>query len=412
MRKVAADARVWLLIAAGLRLAFALKLGGARLYQIDESGFVKAALGLAQSGSFGPHALAPLVPAFFALFFRCLGPSFLFPRMAQALLGVLTAWIIGRMAQDLSGSRRAGLFALAAASSYPFFVYYNGLLLSETLYTLLATAGLWLACRNLSADRFSWAGWILGAFCLGLAALARPEAEFIAAGLWILALVFTMTRFKRLSRRAWAAGVLCWALPIAAWCARNKIEAGTFKLDDHGGITMLHGTLLLDLNEIDTSVAMRALEKMPFYERAQSLPEPERDKIYFRRALKFMAENPGKTLRQWAYKFVSFWRFYPRPRKRYTETALSSPNLGLSRAALIATSLLFEPWLILGGALGLCLLLKQRPEAALLCAFILAETAVHMISVSQMRYRLPVMPEMILGFSVLADRLLPRKPAS
>ncbi len=395
-------------LAAGLalliRAAFVLKLGASRFYQIDEGGFTADALRLTRDGSFGPHALAPLVPAFFAGFFRLLGPSLLYPRLGNAVLGALLVLVVGRMTEDLSGSRRAGRFALFISCLYPFFVYYSGLLLSEIPYTLAATAGLWLFARSLEPERFSAGAWALGAFLLGAAALARPEAEFIVPCLWALALFFVLAR--RLSAKAWAAGILCWLLPVAMWCARNRIEAGTFKLDDHGGITLLEGTMLLDLNEIDTGVAVKTLEQTPFYQKAQSLSEPAQDGLYFHEALKFMAENPVETLGQWAYKFVSFWRFYPRPGKRYIDTKTSEPNLGLRHDALIAVSLLTEPWLILGGAWGLLLLWRKRAEISILILFVLATMGIHMVSVSQMRYRLPVMPEMILGFCVLADEVL------
>ena len=407
MKKIRPAEWLWVLAEFLIRAAFVFKLDPARFYQIDEGGFAADARRLVQNGTFGPHALAPLAPAFFAGFFRLLGPSLLYPRLGEAALGALLVLIIGRMTEELSGSRRAGLFALAVSCVYPFFVYYSGLLLSETIYTLIVTTGLWLFARNLEPGRFSPALWAAGTFLLGLSALARPEAEFIIPCLFVLTLFFI--RSGRLSRKAWAAGILCWIFPIAIWCVRNKLEAGTFKLDDHGGITLIEGTMFLTLNEIDTGVAVAALKKMPFYQQAQSLPEPEQDRAYFRQALGFMAGHPVQTLGQWGYKFVSFWRFYPRPGKRYIDTATSEPNMGLGHAALIAVSLFTEPWLILGGLWGLLLLLRKRTEISVLLVFILATMGIHMVSVSQMRYRLPVMPEMILGFCALADWLLEKR---
>ncbi|MHB2025230.1 MAG: ArnT family glycosyltransferase [Elusimicrobiota bacterium] len=400
MKKFWDKEKFWVALAGALRLAFISTLSASRLYQIDEGGFVFAARRLAQTGSFGPHAISPLAPAFFAVFFRCFGPSFLFPRLGEAAAGVLTAWVTGRMAATISGSRAAGILALAISAVYPFFIYYNGLLMSETLYTLAATAGLWLFVQGFSPLSFSLPKWVLANVFLGLAALARPEAQAIIPGLWCLSAIFFLR--KKISGKALAAGVLFSALPIAAWCARNKISAGTLKLDDHGGMTLLHGTMFLDLNEVDTELAMRALKKTPFYQNARSLPEAERDKIYYQEAFKFMAAHPEETLRQWAYKFISFWRFYPRMNKKYIESGSSRPNLGLSKAVLAAISLLFEPWLIIGGLIGLSKLVWRKPEAFCLAVFLLGTMAVHMISVSQMRYRLPVMPLLIVGFSALA----------
>jgi len=51
------------------------------------------------------------------------------------------------------------------------------------------------------------------------------------------------------------------SLPLLLWCHRNKSITGHFNIDNHGGVTLLHGTVLLDYNEIDTGVAMKELEK-------------------------------------------------------------------------------------------------------------------------------------------------------
>jgi hypothetical protein len=173
-------------------------------------------------------------------------------------------------------------------------------------------------------------------------------------------------------------------------------------LDIHGGITMLHGTLLLDENEVDTGVAMAALEKMPFYQRSLSLPMAERDRIYLRQSLSFMRDNPGRVARQWCRKLVNFWRLYPRTNKAYREDVYSHPGAGLGRAALVAVSLACEPALIIGGFWGLWGLRRRWGELFPLGLFLLGTTAIHMVSVSQMRYRLAVMPILMLSAAVAA----------
>lgn len=402
---------IWLLLAAVLRLAFVLKAGG-RFHQIDESGFDAIAWNLARTGTLsagGPPVTAPPVPvAFFALCYRLCGHGLLYPRLAQALVSAGTAGLVGRMTARLSGSSAAGRLALIAAALYPFFIYYSGMVLSETLYLAALVPGLWWLCESLQDRGASWWRPAAGGLALAAAALCRAEAMPVAAVIWAAGLGACL--LGRWRWRACLAAVLAWSLPLAAWCGRNRMAAGSFALDLHGGVTLLHGTLLFDDNEIDTSVAMAALEKQPFYQGSLALPPAQRDRLYLRQGLAFMRDNPGRVARQWARKFVSFWRFYPRTDKAYHESARSHPGAGLGRGALVAVSLACEPALIVFGLWGLWGLRRRWGELFPLALFLLGTMAVHVISVSQMRYRLPIMPLLILGAAAAcAPRPAPRR---
>ncbi|MDD5627705.1 MAG: hypothetical protein PHU21_01480 [Elusimicrobia bacterium] len=399
----------WLALALALRLAFALKLGGQAL-QTDESGFRAVAWNLASLGTLGENgerlAMAPLPAAFFALCFRLGGDHLLWPRLAQAFVSAGTAWALGRMTWRLSGSAAAGRLALAAAAVYPFFIYYSGMVLSETLYLAAVVPALWLLCASLQ-ERGASALTAAGAgLAWSLAALCRAEAMPIGALLWLAGLAACLA--GRWSGRALCAAVLAWSLPLGAWCARNRAVAGAFALDLHGGITMLDGTVFFDLNEVETGLARSALRSTPFYAEGQRLSAAERDRLYLRESLAFMRAHPGATLKQWARKTVNFWRFYPRSDKGFREDSYSHPGAGLGRAALAAVSLACEPALILLGFWGLWGLRRRWAELFPLGLFLLATMAVHVVSVSQMRYRLAVMPVLIFAAAAaLAARLRP-----
>ena len=393
----------WLGLALGLRLVFVLKLGG-RFHQTDEAGFAGLAWNLAATGTLGkdgaPWAIPPIPAAFCALWFRLCGHSLLYPRLAQAFVSAGTAWVLGRMTASLGASRTAGRSAFILAAVYPFFIYYSGMVLSETLYLAAVVPGLWALCASLQERGASWRLPAAGGSALAAAALCRPEAMPIAVLFWLAGLAAWL--LGRWSGRALCAAVLAWALPLTAWCVRNRAAVGAFALDLHGGITMLHGTLLFDENEVDTGVAMAAVEKMPFYQQSLSLPPAERDRLYLRQSLSFMRENPGRVARQWRRKFVNFWRLYPRTDKAYREDFYSHPGAGLGRAALVAVSLACEPALIIGGFWGLWGLRRRWGELYPLGLFLLGTMAIHVVSVSQMRYRLAVMPILILGAAVAA----------
>lgn len=397
----------WLALAFALRAAFALKLDG-RMIQLDENAFDAVAWNLAASRSFGPPGtvMPPLPPLFFSLFYL-VGHYPVLARLGQAVVSTAAAWALGTAAREWTGSKLAGRLSLAIAAVYPFFIYYSGTLLSETLYVACLVAGMLELGRAVKGPGGETSAAKAGLW-LGLAALARAEGAFIWAVLWALAAIAAARRVW--PWRAWAVAAACWALPILGWCARNKAVTGHFALDLHGGRTLLHGTMFFELNEMDTSYAEAALQSEPWYQEAQALPEGERDAFFKAKAFAFMRENPWRMLAQWRRKFVSFWRFYPRTDKAYADDVRSRPAAGASRKALAIVSLLFEPWLILGGAAGLSLMMRKDPATFAMPLFVLGTMGIHLISVSQMRYRLPAMPWLILGAAwLIARRLEPAK---
>lgn len=398
----------WLILAFCLRLAFALKLGNG-FYQSDETGFHNAAMNLASYGVFGntKQALAGApIPAFFlSIFFFLFGDHPLYARLGLTLPGTFLVWIIWRMTEDLSQSKVAGKIALLIATIYPFFIYYGSLMMSETSYLVFVTLGFWWFCKNLDENGENFWRAIMAGIALALAGLSRPEGVVIMIGIWIFSFAFSHKNSRLL--KSLGLSFLCWASILAMWSLRNRIETGSFALDSHGGISLIDGTLLFNLNEQDTEVAMQALRRSPLYAEASRLPPHEQDQLYWNAAIEFMATHPKEVFRQWCRKSVNFWRFYPRTDKIYAETNFTQANVGLKRKKLVLLSLLFEPWLILGGILGLFQLQRKMPGVFYpVLLFIGATFFVHVVSVSQMRYRLPIMPFLIIGFSWLLAKKL------
>ncbi len=408
LEELAGSQTFWVACALVLRLGFVVVLGD-RFYQMDEGGYSSLARSLAFWGVYGSEG-EPVVgalgaPLFFSLFYRLWdGPEL--ARLGQAILSAATAWGIGRLTLEATGSSRAGLWALAVSAVYPFFIYYSGLLMSETLYLAAVVAGLWALLRSLG-DRGKTVRYAAAAG-LAFAAAGLTRTEGVPIALVLVGALGGLVAARRYAWKSWLICAVCWAVPLCGWAARNQVHSGKFTLDLHGGMTLLHGTMLYDIDQQDTLYSQQAFELTPMYRKGREMDEAERDRYYRQLALDYMRDNPATTLRHWILKAVSFWRFYPRMDKEYPDNAQARPDVGASRKVLVLISLLFEPALILGGFAGAWRLRERFRTLFPLYWMVLATFGVHVIVVSQMRYRLPIMPCMILFACAWADGSLSR----
>lgn len=392
-----------LLAALAVRLGFAFSLGS-RVVQPDEGVYLNLARNLHEQRVFGLEGVPtadrpPGLPLLVAAVFELAGPRVPAARAANALLGTLAVWLIFGYASAAFG-RREGLAAAAAAALYPFFVYWSGVVMTENLTVCLVLAACWASesFRKSPEPRLAAPAGLLW----GLAALTRTQNlafPFLLAP-WLL---------RGPGKRTRAAAVLVFlaaaAAPSALWSARNKAVLGSGALDTHSGYTLIIRTMFYEQDNIDTGVAAEALARTDIYREAMKLPPAERDRAFRRAAVGFIRDNPLTYLRNCARNFIQLWRFYPRLDKTVYERGAF---LGGDRSRFAAVSLLTEPALIALGAAGLWLAAGRGLPVLLPCLFIGYTTAVHSLVIAQMRYRLPMMPFVIMFAAVALVRITER----
>lgn len=399
----------WVVVAFVLRAGFALVLGNG-FYQADEAGWHAQALSWSQYFVFGVGGKAavvtPLPSVLFGTAYFIFGPSKLAARLVQAAVGAAVVWALGKTAETASGSSRVGLIATAIAAVYPFFIYYSGVLMSETLYLFGAVCGLGFCVKSLSERGASLPTAAGAGVFWALAGLSRTEGVPIALFLWLALLGLSV--LGRYSPKAFALAVLCWTVPLAGWAVRNHGIVGRYTLDTHGGITFLDGSMNFDLNEQDTLFARQAFRMTDVYRRGMAMSEIDRDDYFRAAAFSWMRANPGQVLRQWIHKAFNFWRFYPRLNKEIP-AASSDARAGMKVWILAAVSLMTEPALIFLGFWGAWTLRERFSELFPFYWMILATFGVHVIVISQMRYRLPVMPVLIIFAATRLNSFLPKE---
>ena len=158
-------------------------------------------------------------------------------RLTMAVLGTVAVVVIGLLARRLAGDR-AGWIAAGIAAIYPNLWVNDGLIMSETLATLVVALALFYAYRLIREPNV-WNALIVGALC-GLAALTRAELVLLVP---LLAVPAALVARSVATAQRWklaGIGVLAAAVLIGPWVGYNlsRFKEPTY-LSTNDGIALL-----------------------------------------------------------------------------------------------------------------------------------------------------------------------------
>ena len=158
-------------------------------------------------------------------------------RLTMAVLGTVAVVVIGLLARRLAGGR-AGWIAAGIAAIYPNLWVNDGLIMSETIATLVVALALLYAYR-LIREPNTWNALIVGALC-GLAALTRAELVLLVP---LLAVPAALVARSVATAQRWklaGVGVLAAAVLVAPWVGYNlaRFDEPTY-LSTNDGIALL-----------------------------------------------------------------------------------------------------------------------------------------------------------------------------
>ena len=283
-----------------------------------------------------PYFRPPGYPFFLAAVYRVAGPGYIWPRVAQMILGLLSCWLLYRLARHAYG-RASALFAAALASIYWLFIFFEGELMAVSLLVFLLLATLTFVARwrqELSVRRAATAGVLLG-----LTALVRPNAAilppvFLLWALWLawrrgrpsgwLGLSFWRLSFRRLSFwRPALAFLATFALTTAPATLRNLAVADDWVwITSNAGVNLFVGSHpqsdgispgVGELGEIsglgsgwdsfDYPVIAAGVERAT----GRALADSEVSAYFTRRALDYIVSQPVAVARLTLRKLALFW---------------------------------------------------------------------------------------------------------
>lgn len=381
-------------LACVLALAFGLRLTAAiglqvvldhslhRSYLIpgDADGYWHLAEDLAEGREFSIYTpprrvlRTPGFPAILATSIAAFGDHHLPARILLAAIGTAACVGVYGLARTLFGPK-AGLAAAALAAVLPMFVGFTPLILSETAFAAALVVSLIPAVRLLQALRIHetttkhWLGFAaLTGLLIGVANLVRPSWMLAAPIIGVAAIVANRGRAA-----GWlAAATICGALflTLLPWGLRNQRITGHLVLT-----TLWMGPSLYDgLNPEATGDS-----DMAFFDRDNllaTMSEYDVDREYRDRAWAFARQNPGRAFELGLIKLSRFWKPWPN----------TSQFSGWPARLVVLAS--FVPLMLLA-AYGFW---QARPSWIALAATVgplLYFSAVHMVFVGSLRYRLP-----------------------
>ncbi len=327
-----------------------------------------------------------LYPLMIAGVYAVLGPNVGAVRVVQAVLGALA--VAGTYALGREILRPAvGLVAAGISALYPFFIYYSGQLLTETLFMTLIVGvflvGYWAVAQR-SATWFA----VLGLLA-GLAALCRAEVFYFGPlfGAWC-----AWRSSKLPLRRVRLAGIALLAMlaVMLPWGLRNQATHGQMILTT----TKLGYNLYKYYHPMMT--ADQTVPVVPFPDFGERT-EPQREALLREEGLRFMRQDPPRTLWFMAHKLVLLFKLTPSNavNQQYALVSLASYGLLL-------------PFM---GA-GFILAARRGRRLQPILAYVLFSVATKAAVFAGIRLRMQVEPFLILlaalALVTLGERLMAR----
>lgn len=353
----------------------------------DEQRFLASAVRLAATGEFWVVAdrawEMPGTALFYAPAVWLFGPhAAIVPiRFAQSILVTVQCGLIAFIAQRLFGKGTAGLIASWLAALYPFFLFYQGLLLSETLFNLLLLTG--VAALYVWRDRGSRidAAFFVACLCFALATLTKATLTILPP-LLMAATAWTAGATLRRAVTILVAASCLYAAALSPWWIRNATLLHAFVPFTTGSAQNLYlgnnphnPTAGVDwASDVDPTVVAKI----------QALPnEVERQRAFSQAAVDYIKDNPAVFVRAAVKKFVRFWN--PVPNATEFKTAIYSIVSAASFGPVLALALLCAVW-------------RWRQWRLLAPIYLIVGyfTFVHVVTIASLRYRLPIEPLLIV----------------
>ena len=366
----------------------------------DEQQYVQIARNIVAGNGFGwaagqPTSIRPpLYPGLLAATWTIAGSTnFQAVRFIQILLSLATAVLVYWLGAK-AWNERAGALAAGICWLYPSLIFYDSLILTETLFIFLLDAFVAATVKLVETPR-AFAAVACGA-TLGLAALTRsalwPLPIILCPGL-LLIVKAPLPRRVALSAVVLAA----YAAVVGPWAVRNtRLQHVVTIVDTMGGMNLRMGNYEYTPDDRMWDAVSLTGEKSWVHGISDDLgtgeiTEGQKEKWAQRKAIEYMRSHPGETLRRSLIKFADFWGL-EREFMAGVQQGMYSPPLWFNVLASAAILVAYALVAVLGAA-GIWMAAPRDTRMhVILLLPILVLVGAHTIVFGHSRYHLPLMP--------------------
>jgi Flp pilus assembly protein TadD len=344
----------------------------------------------------------PLYPYLLGLLFLAAGHTLAGVYLLQALLGLINLFLIYRIGMA-TYNERVGLLAAVAAALYGPFAFFEMKVLGTTLGLTLDLAALALM---VGAERASLSGrrvlgrWLWSGVVIGLAAECIPGSILLAP---LYAAWLGLRRWS--AAVALLAGTFLATLPVLAH--NLYVASDPLPLSGQGGLTFYQGNnpkasgLYSVPPGFTGSPETQAVEEQSKAERETGHPmrRSEISAHFLRKGLAFIADSPARWLVLEGKKLLALFGDYE---------ASTEYSLYFERQQVPWLHVLFLPFAVIAatGLAGALLGGRPRPPGSALLLYAVHAAAIPLIFYVSGRYRLPLVPPLLIYGAAFCDRLL------
>jgi len=323
-------------------------------------------------------------------------------KFLQILLSTVSCLFVYLIARKLFNPR-AALLALLLSCFYGTFFYFATQLLFETLLVFLSLAGLLLLL--VACERGSMRWWLASGLVFGLSAITRPNMLAFLAPLsfWIYGSQRKQAPLRRIALYEIAFYLGC-ALPILPVTLHNYYVGHDFELiASQGGVNFYIGNNAKadGVSAVVPEIEIRrgdfqnlaTLEDYNVFAR-DALHKPqakpsEIDRYGYQLGLAWIQAHPGDFLRLMLRKFYYYWNGH--------EIGNDRAMGQVTDKSVVYRYLSFPFWLVCALAFaGIYLAWRNNLRIGVLLLFVVTFSASILIFFVNARFRLPIVPAMIM----------------
>jgi hypothetical protein len=353
----------------------------------DESRFVSEAIKFANTNEFwiGNERAweMPLTGIFYGLIYKIFDNYTFFLvaiRMIQSLLLILNAYLVYQISFLLFKNKQASFISFFITLFYPFFIYYQGLLLSETIFITILLLGFFYLYKWYETDFNINKYFLLTNFFLIFSIYSKATLTILPP---ILITFFVLLNKKNtiIITKIFFLSLLMWILFLTPWWLRNYTIFNIFvPFTTSSGMNLYLGNNSFNKDGgCDWSIDVNRNLVKNF----KKLSEIEQNRKFKNEAIKFILENPKQFLNLIWLKFKRFYNIQFN-NKKYRNSYLN------------IVSILSFGIILLFFIISIILLYKQWRKLSPIYILIIYFTILHSIIISSLRYRLPIEPFMII----------------